>query len=1078
MGDAVPSSSGVEGSRPAELERSFQLIAFDWDGTAVASRAADATRVTALLDRLLGAGARLAVITGTRLENVTRQLGHGIAREHARRLFVCANRGSEAYGFDRRGAPVLLYRRQATAAEERQLDAIVDGVREQLERLTGLSFAVVRDRLNRRKLDLIPELRDPPKSAIVELLAATQARLRSAGLTGGVRAAVELTEQRAREVGLEGAKITSDVKHVEVGLTDKGDAMAWLYRQVAVPLGIAAEDVLLAGDELGPIAGFPGSDEKMMGVPELKRAVVVSVGPEPGGVPAGVLHLGGGPDRFCELLERELARDVELGPFAPPRDAAWVIEEPGFDAAREHEIESLLAIANGYVGSRASIPEGTSVSRPATFLAGAFEPSGDLSRVPELVVVPDWGRLRLFVEGEPCSVEGGRMTGHRRMLDLRRGVLLREGMERGPAGHVTHLRTLQLASSADRHLLVEALEICPQNYSGTVRVDAVLSGDVRSESGASHWQSFEPGHGGGGPSLRGLTRRGLVVALASHLEVPAAGGQARFQRETGPTWLSERCDLAVRLAEPCALYRAVALFSSGETGRPVAEAERRRVALGDEPPARWIAEHEKVWTERWRRAGVTIDGAPRLERALRFAAYHLLSAANPDDPRTSIGARGLTGEAYRGHVFWDTEVFMLPFFLHAHPEAARALVEYRHATLAGAQRKAKAHGYEGALYAWESADTGDETTPSEVVSPFGEVVRVLSGEQEHHISADVAWAVCNYGQATGDVRLMGGVGLEILVETARFWASRVTRGADGLFHIHTVIGPDEYHEGVDDNAFTNWMARFNLRRAAAAAEATGRGASAEETRAFRAIADSMYLGLDEHTGLIEQFCGFYGLPRIDLAALGPGHAPADLVLGRARVQGSQVVKQADVVQLVAQLWDELAPEVRRRCFLHYEPLCVHGSSLSPGIHALVAARLGLAETATRYLEQTAEIDLGNTMGNAAGGVHLAALGSLWQAVVLGVGGVRGAPDDVEAVVIEPNLLPSFRALGFPFAWRGRLLRVDLEAGAIEASVEGETPLTIRAAGPIGVTSVRAEPGRRYAARRRGDGFAPWEEISS
>jgi kojibiose phosphorylase len=534
----------------------------------------------------------------------------------------------------------------------------------------------------------------------------------------------------------------------------------------------------------------------------------------------------------------------------------------------------------------------------------------------------------------------------------------------------------------------------------------------------------------------------------------------------------------VRLGEPCRLHRAVALASSRDAADPAHAAEARRAAVSVEPPDWALARHEAAWAERWRRAGVVIDGAPRLERALRFAAYHLVSAANPHDPRCSIGARALSGEAYRGHVFWDTEIFMLPFFAHAYPEAARALVGYRHLTLPGARRKAAALGYEGALYAWESTDTGDETTPAAVISPLGELIRILCGEQEHHISADIAYAICAYARVTGDRAFLRGPGREILIETARFWASRVTRGADGLFHIRQVIGPDEYHEGVDDNAFTNWMARFNLRRAAiAAAAAPGGAADPDEPRRWRAIADAMYLGFDEKTGLIEQFRGFHDLELVDLAQLGAHHAPADVVLGRARTVRSQIVKQADVVQLLALLWDEIPPAVRRRCFLHYEPRTAHTSSLSPGVHALVAARLGLVDIAARYLERTADIDLGNTMGNAAGGVHAAALGALWQAVVLGVGGVRPAPDDAEALWIEPHLLHDIRHLGFPLTWQGRQLDVDIDAGAIEVGIEGAAPLVIRAIGPLGAATVRAEPGRRYAARWTREGGGAWEDIT-
>lgn len=1069
---------------PPELDHAFRLLAFDWDGTAVTSRSADATSAARALDRVLAAGSRAVIITGTNFTNVARQLGEHLAPEHARRLHVSTNRGSEVFGFDRRGEPVLLLRRVATPTEEQLLDRIVDEVTARLERLTGLTFEVVRNRLNRRKIDLIPEpaWRDPPKSAIAELLAATEARLRGAGLRLGIREAFALTRQIASELGLEGARVTSDVKHIEIGLTDKTDAMAYVLREIAAPLRIAVEDILVLGDEFGTIGGYEGSDSLMLTNPEIAGATVVSVGPEPGGAPPNVIHVGGGPPRFVAILDQQIEISQQRGAFALPRDAAWLLDEPGFDVAREHEIESRLTLANGYVGSRGSIAEGTSVSRPATFLAGAFERSRDPSPVPELLILPDLGRLRFVIEGEPFAVETSETLHHRRVLDLRRGMLLRDCTARSSEGHVTRLRTVQAASLADRHLFIEGVELSPRNFTGTIRVDAILSGDVKSASGARHWESFDAATCPHSASLTGRTQSGLVVALASHIEVEDALGSAVVEREAGESWAAERCALPVRVAETRGLHRTVALFTSREVEAPKEAAQARCSELASRPIAEQLRRHAAAWEERWRHADVTIDGAPGLERALRFGLYHLIGSANPEDARYSVGARALSGEAYRGHVFWDTEIFMLPFYVHAYPEAARALLGYRHLTLPGARRKAAALGYDGALYAWESADTGDETTPERVMTPFGEVIRVLSGEIEHHISADVAYAVEAYVRATGDEEFLHGPGLEILIETARFWASRVRRGEDGLFHIDRVIGPDEYHEEIDDNAFTNWMARRNLRAAIAAArrfDASALGVDAAELARFHRIAEGMYTGYDASTGLIEQFAGFNRLEKIDIESLGPRHAPLDVILGRARTQASQVVKQADVVQLLVQLWDEVPPEARRACFLHYEPRTGHGSSLSPGVHALVAARLGLSETTERYLEQTAEIDLGNAMGNAAGGVHPAAMGSLWQAVIFGVGGVRPAPDEAEAILIEPRLLPTWRHLGFPLSWRGRQLDFHIEPGGVELVIEGRTPLPVRVATPSEPPcSMLAEPGVRYAARRSARGFGPWEEIKS
>ncbi|HVY47027.1 MAG TPA: glycoside hydrolase family 65 protein, partial [Minicystis sp.] len=882
-----------------------------------------------------------------------------------------------------------------------------------------------------------------------------------------------------------------DVKHVEVGLTDKSDAMRVLFREVAGPLRIRPEDVLVLGDEFGAIAGFEGSDHKMLDVPEVAGATVVSVGPEPGGAPDGVLHLGGGPERFCELLERQLALEEELGPFAPPRDAAWIVEEPGFDVAREHEIESLLAIGNGYVGSRASISEGTSVSRPATFLAGAFETSNDVARVPELVVVPRWSGLSINVEGERLDVETASVSEHRRVLDMRRGRLLHEGRATLPSGRVARIRAFRFASLADRHLLVQGVELEPENFSGHVGVETWLRGDVRSASGASHWARFEPlagavgasGEASWGPTLVGETHGGLVAALASHTRVVRPAAKVAFERASDTTWASERCAFPARLDERSELVRTVSLYTSRDAADPRASADGARARVAAVPATDLAAAHERAWAERWRKADVEIAGAPKLERALRFAAYHLISAANPDDPRCSIGARALTGEAYRGHVFWDTDVFMLPFFMATWPEAARAMLCYRHRTLGGAREKARTLGYAGALYAWESADTGEETTPARVLTPFGDVIRVLSGEQEHHISADVAWAVWLYGRLTGDRGFLAREGFDILVETARFWASRGVMRDDGHVHIERVIGPDEYHEEIDDNAFTNWMARFNMLEAAdaideASPEMRARlGVTPDEAARFRDVAARIRFAQDPKTGLIEQFAGFERLEYVDLTAFGSRHAPMDVILGRARTQVSQVVKQADVVQLLAMRWDDFEPDARRANFLYYEPRTAHGSSLSPGIHALVAARLGLASTAARYFDQTADIDLGNNMGNAAGGVHAAGLGSLWLAVVFGACGVRPSPTDPEALVVEPNLLPAFRHVVVPFTFRGAELSIAIEPTAIEVEAAGAAPAKIVASAGDGRTSdVVVEPGRRYAVRRTGDGYAAWEEI--
>ncbi len=1072
--------------------RRFRLVALDWDGTAVESRKADATRVTGLFDRLLAAGARVCVVTGTSLANVLAQLGDGIAPENARRLFVCASRGSEAFGFDRRRRPVELYRRVATERELALLDRVADEVRARLVERTRLTFEIVRDRLNRRKVDLIPEpaWRDPPKSALGDLLAATEARLRGAGLSGGLHEAFAMAESVARELGLVDARITSDVKHLEVGLTDKADAARFVFERVAAPVGIEAADVLLLGDELGPIAGFEGSDHRMLAAPEAAGATVISVGPEPAGVPPPVIHLGGGPARFCELIEALLAREAIADRFAAPLDASFVVSESA--PIPRPEVDSLFATANGYLGLRSAL--GSLATSPIAFLAGAYAPSLDHG-VPEIVATPGIGRVRVLIDGEPVALvstelEGeGRAVRRKRSLDLRRGVALASLHGRMPGGAIVEVRALSCASLADRRIVLEAVEVTSDHEGSALMARATLGELAIDQPGASHWVAREASAEGSGVALHARTAEGLELSVASRLTAAKAAGGALLRHSASAGHADEEAVLPLSAGVPREVRRVVALASSRDTDGPARLACACCASAAAEPFGDLLAAHEAAWKTRWADAEVTIDGAPEIDRALRFAVHHLLAAPNPADPRCSLGPRLLSGEAYRGHVFWDTEVFLLPFYAHAWPEAARALLAYRHRTLPGARRKAEAHGYAGALYAWESADTGDEVTPSTIVTAFGDVLRVLSGEQEQHISADVAYAFGLYERVTGDPEIMRAFGLEVLVETARFWASRARVEADGRAHIRHVIGPDEYHEGVDDDAFTNWMARDNLREAARRARAgsaedrTRLGVAPGEPEVWERVASSLATGQPEPSAVIEQFEGFFGLEQVDLASLGARSAPVDMILGQARTQRAQILKQADVVQILALLWDQVDPRARRRSFEYYEPRTAHGSSLSPGIHALVAARLGLSEVAARLLHETAAIDLADSMQNLGGGVHAAAMGSLWQAVVLGVGGVRPAPGEPEALLLEPRLLPGWTGLSFPLLWRGRRLEVVILPDALELSIEGPAPLLVRAspsaaATPAGLVDLIAEPGRRYVAPRRAEGFGAWEASAA
>jgi trehalose/maltose hydrolase-like predicted phosphorylase len=437
---------------------------------------------------------------------------------------------------------------------------------------------------------------------------------------------------------------------------------------------------------------------------------------------------------------------------------------------------------------------------------------------------------------------------------------------------------------------------------------------------------------------------------------------------------------------------------------------------------------------------------------LRFAIYHLNSAADPGDESVSIGARGLTGDDYHGHVFWDTEIFLLPFYVLTWPAAARALLMYRFHTLPQARAKAARMGWRGALYAWESAASGAEMTPEEVLGPDRQVIHILCGTQEQHISADIAYAVWHYWHATGDDGFLLEAGAEIMLETARFWSSRARLEADGRCHIRGVIGPDEYHEHIDDNAYTNVMARWNIRRALDIAAALRERWPAcwttlagrlhlddAELKRWQAAADTLVAGLQPATGLFEQFAGYFGLEDIDLAKYAGRTVPMDVVLGRERTQQSQVVKQADVVALLGLLPDEFKGEAAAVNFRYYEPRCSHGSSLSPAMHGLVAARLGYTEMALGFLRKTADIDLADTQVATDGGIHIAALGGIWMLTVLGFAGLSLRDDGID---IDPHLPGDWHRLTFRVQWRGRCLkiRIDQNKQIVGCTLEAGEPM--------------------------------------
>ncbi|HEU5004009.1 MAG TPA: glycosyl hydrolase family 65 protein [Actinomycetota bacterium] len=734
------------------------------------------------------------------------------------------------------------------------------------------------------------------------------------------------------------------------------------------------------------------------------------------------------------MLETE---EFPLG-LAPTKDPAWLVIVDDVEAAQEPAVESWLTVSNGRFAVRGLLPGSAGIPHPACFVAGFYgNADGDISSL-ELVPCPDVASIRVALE-PPFPPAGGPARGCRRILDLAQGVLFTTQTLPGDRA----LTTVRFASMAERSLLAVAAQVHgdrPAALSAPVFVqaDSVLrSAEVRrTEQVDVH--------------LHGHAERQVHMAVATHAERDSLHRVAAFHRSYAPPEEADAARSALEHARGAGLARA---------------AQHHRAAVAD----------------RWRDAAVEVAGAPEFQRALSFALFHLMCSGDPECETASIGARGLTGTGYRGHVFWDTDVFVVPFFTYTHPATARALLAYRYRTLDAARERAGE--YRGALFPWEGADTGEDCTPAVIRLPDGTAVDVLTGQQEIHISADVAWAVWQYWQVTGDDGFMADMGTELLVETARFWASRATVGEDRRYHITGVIGPDEYHEEVTDNAFTNVMARQNLRWAAEAvawmAKARPGGweslagrlrFESSELAGWEAVASGLASGL--HTsgpeaGLYEEFAGYFALE--DLRAEDFGRRPfaGERVLGTKRLRRSQIIKQADVVMLAHLLPGVVPVESARTNYRYYEPRTAHGSSLSPAIHAALAARTGDLASAMANLDLAARVDLDDRMGNASEGLHLAAMGGLWQAMVFGFGGV--APES-GGLRLDPVLPEQWDRLRFALRFRGTRVAVEASARALTVDLDGDaavatgsTPLARLAAG-----SYRAErtPGAGWSELRR------------
>ena len=841
-----------------------------------------------------------------------------------------------------------------------------------------------------------------------------------------------LKELRAAGIKVAIGSASKNAKTVldALGITDLLDAVADGY---SVDKPKPAPDLFLTAAEMLEVS--PGAcavvEDAAAGVDAALAAGMWAIGLGP------QARVGHAHARFDDLDGVTLTAIM-----AALMEASWTVAEPVFDPARQHHKETIFSIGNGYQCVRGAFEEGYPDDMPACFVHQVWD---DMPvNFTELANIPRWWGVAIWVNDQRFRLDQGHLLGYRRQLDLRSGVLSRWVRWQPEAGGpVLDLHFERFVSLADPHRAAVQVRVAVVNGKAKLRLRTGLDSHVEN-TGLLHWRLIDQRVGPDSASLLARTRAsGIDLAVATALNMSGtvswqhavcdADGQPMFERRA-----------SLGAGDALTFQKFVAVVSSLEADDPLGTAHEIARAAQAEGYATWRNANAAEWANVWATSDVVVEGDPEVQLALRFNIFQLLIAAPRWTDRASIGAKTLSGFGYRHHVFWDNEIFMLPLFIYTQPELARNMLMYRWHNLPGAREKAAENGYEGAQFPWESAGDGREVTPTWGLNRADpkQPIRIWTGDIEIHITADVAYGTMQYWRVTGDDAWMRDYGAELVLDGAKFWASAAQLDPrDGKYHYRNVIGPDEYHDRVDDNAFTNHMARWHLETALDVLAWLKR----EHAKKYAELRDALdltearlahwadvigclYLPEDPETGLIEQFAGYFDLEDADIAALRDPARTKSMqeLLGIEGCAATQILKQPDVLMLQYLLLDHFSPEQVRINYDYYSPRTdhEHGSSLGPAISSIMACRVGDCPAGHEHFMRAARADLLDVRHNAGDGIHGASAGGLWQAAIFGFAGLRVHENGWE---VHPLLPANWTRLAFKFYYHGKLESVDMRA---------------------------------------------------
>lgn len=740
----------------------------------------------------------------------------------------------------------------------------------------------------------------------------------------------------------------------------------------------------------------------------------------------------------------------------------WSITETAFDVQKNYRNETTFALANGYLGTRGTLFEGydfdADTGLVGNFINGFYESEpvrygewnfGFPTESQSLLNLPDATRTEILIEGERLDLRTGKTLAYARTLYMDSGTVTRTFRWESPNGKCVRVESTQLVSLVSKNLMALRISVTPENFSGEIVFRSHLNADVENHTRKTNplvdygpfGRCIEPdaiGCEGDRFFYMGTTRHSkLTMACMAAHTLPMGGSRVS---ETDDLHAAICYTVQVEQHAPVTLTKYIAYTSSLDMEKAQLLSYLGGVLTRTQTEGfdKMIFEQRAQMEAFWRTADIKIQGDNALQQGLRFNLFHIMQAAGRDG-RTGMGAKGLSGEGYEGHYFWDTEMYMLPVFIWTNPALAKNLLLYRYHTLSKARERARVLGHPtGALYPWRTINGEEAST----YFPLGTA--------QYHINGDIAYAVWLYYEATGDLDFLRDYGAEMLIETARVFADVgcFSEARGGKYCICAVTGPDEYNAIVDNNFYTNLLARENIKNALHALEILGAdGAqlrsrlhvSEEELLHFHHVAEDMYLPYDETRGIYLQDDGFllrkpYNETRVPPEKrhlLYENYHP--LFIYRQRM-----CKQADAIMALQLFSAYFSDDELRRNYDFYQTVTLHHSSLSTCIFGILASRIGYAEEAYQYFADSARMDLDDYHENFYAGIHAANMAGTWLAIVNGFAGLRTVDDSIE---FSPSLPTAWKGYAFHIQYHGAELSIAVNPSGAHFTLANDIPIT-------------------------------------